>query len=46
MLLYLSYLGLFNYLEALDIEFNDRRLEAYAEELVGTLIPGAKGTAK
>ena len=38
MLLYLSYVGLFNYLEALDLEISDRRLEAYAEELVRTLI--------
>jgi AcrR family transcriptional regulator len=38
LLLYLSYLGLFNYIKALDIDLSDARLEAYAEELVTTLV--------
>ena len=43
MLLYLSYLGLFNYMKALDAGLSDGRLDAYAQELVLALIPPAKG---
>lgn len=46
LLLYLSYLGLFNYVSALDVELSETKLEAYAEEMVRTLIPDGQGTAR
>jgi AcrR family transcriptional regulator len=38
LLLYLSYLGLFNYLKTLDVALSDGKLESYAQEVVKTLV--------
>ncbi|HEY8166404.1 MAG TPA: helix-turn-helix domain-containing protein [Gemmatimonadaceae bacterium] len=46
LLLYLSYLGLFNYVNALDVELSDAKLEAYAEEVVRTLVPDGQATVR
>jgi AcrR family transcriptional regulator len=40
-LLYLSYLGLFEYVRGLDVEISDAELRAHAEELVSALVPPA-----